>query len=111
VVAVIATSGVVLSAVYMLWMYRRVVFGPVEHAENRKLIDLGLREKFVMVAILVPIFWIGVYPETFLSRIRPSVIELVDRVEKARRPQAPPEQALSEPSAPNAAGGVREAAS
>jgi NADH-quinone oxidoreductase subunit M len=91
-------------------MYRRVMFGPVEHAENRKLIDLGLREKVVMLAILVPIFWIGVYPETFLSRIRPSVIELVDQVEKARREQAPPEQALAEPGVPNAGPGVAEAA-
>jgi len=86
------------------------MFGPVEHAENRRLIDLGLREKLVMVAILVPIVWIGVYPETFLSRIRPSVIELVDQVEKARRAQAPPEQALAEPGAPNPAGDVEEAA-
>ncbi len=84
VIAVLATSGVVLSAVYMLWMFRRVMFGPVGHAENQKLIDLGLREKFVIVAILVPIFWIGIYPETFLSRIRPSVIDLVDHVERAR---------------------------
>ncbi len=68
----------------MLWMFRRVMFGPVDHAENQKLIDLGLREKFVIVAILVPIFWIGIYPETFLSRIRPSVIDLVGHVERAR---------------------------
>ncbi len=73
-----------MSAIYMLWMFRRVMFGPVEHAENQKLIDLGLREKFVIVAIMVPIFWIGIYPETFLSRIRPSVIDLVGHVERAR---------------------------
>ncbi len=84
VMAVLATTGVVLSAVYMLWMFRRVMFGPVDHAENQKLIDLGLREKFVIVAIMVPIFWIGIYPETFLSRIRPSVIDLVGHVERAR---------------------------
>jgi NADH-quinone oxidoreductase subunit M len=97
VVAVIGTSGVVLAAAYMLWMYRRVMFGPVEHAENRKLIDLGLREKLVMAAILVPIVWIGVYPETFLSRIRPSVIELVDQVDRARRAESAPEAARAEP--------------
>jgi len=80
-VAVVATSGVVLAAVYMLWMYRRVMFGPVEHAENRSLIDLGLREKIVMLAMVIPIFWIGIYPAPFLSRIEPSVIELLRRVE------------------------------
>ncbi len=70
-----ATAGVVLAAVYMLWMMRRVLFGPVEVAENRGLIDLGGREKAVLVALLVPIFWIGVHPETFLKRIHPSVRE------------------------------------
>ncbi|MHC4862003.1 MAG: complex I subunit 4 family protein, partial [Planctomycetota bacterium] len=44
-VAIVATSGVVLAAAYMLWMYRRVMFGPLENPENRGLIDLGLREK------------------------------------------------------------------
>jgi NADH-quinone oxidoreductase subunit M len=81
-VAVAATFGVVLAAVYMLWMFRRVMFGPVENAENRGLIDLGLREKAVMVAILVPIFWIGIHPETFLKRLHPPVLELLRVMEQ-----------------------------
>jgi NADH-quinone oxidoreductase subunit M len=87
VTAVIATSGVVLAAAYMLWMFRRVMFGPVERPENRSLIDLGRREKIVMVAMLIPIVWIGVHPGTFLRRIEPSVLELL-RVIEARTPQA-----------------------
>ncbi len=90
----VATSGVVLAAAYMLWMFRRVMFGPVEHEENRKLIDLGLREKVVLVAITIPIFWIGIYPDTFLRRIEPSVIELLRQVE--RRGQAPAPEARVE---------------
>jgi NADH-quinone oxidoreductase subunit M len=66
----------------MLWMYRRVMFGPVESAENERLVDLGLREKLVMVAVVIPIVWIGVHPETFLRRIEPSVVELLRRVEE-----------------------------
>jgi NADH-quinone oxidoreductase subunit M len=96
--AAAATSGVVLAAAYMLWMYRRVMFGPLESPENRGLIDLGLREKFVMAAIAVPILWIGVYPETFLRRIEPSVMELLHRIEERSAiqlaepaGQAPPE--------------------
>jgi NADH-quinone oxidoreductase subunit M len=85
-VAALATSGVVLAAVYMLWMYRRVMFGPVEVAENRSLIDLGLREKLVMVALIVPIVWIGVYPDTFLRRIEPSVVELLRVVDLRTTP-------------------------
>jgi len=80
--AVAATSGVVLAAAYMLWMFRRVMFGPVENEENRKLIDLDLREKLVLVAIVIPIIWIGIYPEPFLRRIEPSVIELIEHVER-----------------------------
>jgi NADH-quinone oxidoreductase subunit M len=78
-VAALATIGVVLAAAYMLWMYRRVMFGPVEEAENRRLIDLTLREKVAVMALLVPIFWIGLYPDPFLRRIEPSVIELLGR--------------------------------
>ncbi|HKJ25736.1 MAG TPA: NADH-quinone oxidoreductase subunit M, partial [Myxococcota bacterium] len=82
-VGAIAASGVVLAAAYMLWMFRRVFFGPVSHEENEKLVDLGLREKAIVVALLVPIFWIGVHPGTFLRRLDASVIELV-RVMEAR---------------------------
>ncbi|MEM7409513.1 MAG: NADH-quinone oxidoreductase subunit M [Myxococcota bacterium] len=76
----IATSGVVLAAAYMLWMYRRVMFGPVAHEENRRLIDLSLREKSVLVALVVQILWIGLYPEPFLRRIEPSVSALLQDV-------------------------------
>jgi NADH-quinone oxidoreductase subunit M len=58
------------------------MFGPIENAENRSLIDLGLREKLVLVLIVIPIVWIGVYPETFLRRIEPSVVELLGRIEE-----------------------------
>ncbi len=80
-VTVAASSGVVLAAVYLLWMYRRVFFGPVENPENRGLIDLGLREKAVLVAMIVPMFWIGIYPETFLRRLHPPVLDLLHVME------------------------------
>jgi NADH-quinone oxidoreductase subunit M len=80
--AVPATFGVVLAAVYMLWMVRRVFFGPVENPENRGLIDLDWRERAVMLAVLLPIFWIGIHPETFLKRLHPSVLELLRVMEE-----------------------------
>ena len=79
-----ATFGVVLAAVYMLWMYRRVFFGPVEIAENRGLIDLDLREKLVMAAMVIPIVWIGVYPQPLLTRLSAPVGEIL-RVMEAKR--------------------------
>jgi len=83
VVGAIAASGVVLAAAYMLWMFRRVFFGPVTQEENARLVDLGLREKAIVVALIIPIVWIGVKPGTFLRRLDASVIELV-RVMEAR---------------------------
>jgi NADH-quinone oxidoreductase subunit M len=97
--AVVATSGVVLGAAYMLWMFRRVMFGPLDSPENRGLIDLGLREKVVMAAIAVPIVWIGLYPETFLRRIEPSVMELLRHVEERSSIRVALPEAAAEPAA------------
>jgi NADH-quinone oxidoreductase subunit M len=76
-------------------MFRRVMFGPVENEENRKLIDLDWREKTVLIAMVVPIVWIGVYPHTFLRRIEPSVIELLEtmRPAVAEAPRESPDSA------------------
>ena len=80
-VAVAATSGVVLSACAMLWMYRRVMFGPVDNPDNRGLIDLGLRERAVMLALLIPIVAIGIYPDAALRRIEPSVVRTLRQIQ------------------------------
>ena len=71
--AVVASTGVILSACYMLWMFQRVVFGPVTHEENRKLPDLSLRERLVFAPLLVLIFWMGVAPQPFLDRMQPAL--------------------------------------
>jgi NADH-quinone oxidoreductase subunit M len=78
--AVFAASGVVLAAAYMLWMFRRVMFGPVDNPENRKLIDLDWRETIVLVSISIPIVWIGIAPDPLLRRIEPSVSALLQDV-------------------------------
>jgi NADH-quinone oxidoreductase subunit M len=75
--ATIATSGVVLGSVYMLWMVRRVFFGPVVHEVNQKLLDLSLREKVVAIALVVPMLWIGLYPSSFLRPMDQSVLGLL----------------------------------
>ena len=69
-------------------MYARVFFGPVENPENRGLIDLDLREKLVLVAVIVPMFWIGLYPDYFLRRLDASVIDVLRRVESASQARA-----------------------
>jgi NADH-quinone oxidoreductase subunit M len=71
--AVAAATGVVLGAVYMLWMYRRVIFGPLTHPENQRLDDLNGREVFILAPILALIVIMGIYPGPFLDRMKPSV--------------------------------------
>jgi len=78
--AVIGTSGVVLAAVYMLWMVQRVFFGGCDNEENKKLIDLNGREKLIAVPLVIMIFWIGIYPGTFTGKIEPSVNKLIEQV-------------------------------
>jgi NADH-quinone oxidoreductase subunit M len=73
----LATLGVVLGAVYMLTMYKHVIFGPVTQAENQALTDLTRREIAALVPLVVLIFWIGLYPKPFLERIEPTVKHLL----------------------------------
>jgi len=68
-----AASGVILSALYMLWMFQRVMFGPVTHAENEKLSDLSGRERLVFAPLLLLIVWMGVAPQPFLDRMTPAL--------------------------------------
>jgi NADH-quinone oxidoreductase subunit M len=85
--AVLAATGVILSACYMLWMFQRVVFGPVTHEENRKLSDLSFRERLVFAPLLVFIFWMGVAPQPFLDRMQPA-LDRVLQLTQARAAQA-----------------------
>jgi NADH-quinone oxidoreductase subunit M len=78
--AVIAATGVILSAVYMLWMFQRVMFGKVERPENQKLKDLTWREKLVLIPIIIFIFWLGVYPKPFLKKTEASIKNLITQV-------------------------------
>ena len=79
-----ATSGVVLSAVYLLWMYQRVLLGPITKEENKTIPDLNFREIFASSLLLIFIVWIGVYPNTFLSKSEASVKKLIENVNTAK---------------------------
>ena len=77
----IATSGLVLGALYLLWMYQRVIFGPITHEENRTLTDLSTRELVVIAPVIALCVVMGLFPTPFLSRIEPSVARIVERVQ------------------------------
>ena len=71
--AAVAATGVVLGAVYMLWLVKRFLFGPVVHEENRKMPDLNAREFALLLPILLFIVYLGVHPGPFLRRMEPSL--------------------------------------
>ncbi len=81
---VIAATGVVLAAVYMLWMFQRMMFGKVTHEENLRLKDMNGREIACMLPILLLVFWIGVYPQPFLRRMDATVHAFVARFEAGK---------------------------
>jgi NADH-quinone oxidoreductase subunit M len=77
----LATTGIIFAAVYLLWMYQRVVFGEITHEENRRLTDLTPREWAVLVPVLVFIVWIGVYPSAFTGKTEATIAALLAQVE------------------------------
>ena len=78
---VIAATGVILAALYLLWAYQRVFHGEPDEA-NSKFPELRLREGFVLLPFLAIIVFTGVYPKPMLDRIEPSVNHLLERVEQ-----------------------------
>jgi NADH-quinone oxidoreductase subunit M len=70
---VLAATGVILGAAYMLWMFQRVMFGKITRPENEKLKDLNAREITILVPMVILIFLMGIYPKLFLSKMDASV--------------------------------------
>ena len=87
--SVVAATGVILGAVYMLWMVQRVIFGPKRRAAQHGMTDLTVREWMTVVPLLAAIFLIGVYPQPFLNASRLPAEDLIQRVARPRaaRPQ------------------------
>jgi NADH-quinone oxidoreductase subunit M len=85
VATVFAASGVILAAVYMLWMVQRVLFGKLTNAHKLHLTDMNLREIVYMAPLILFIFWIGVYPDPFLRRMDASVKAYVEQLNAKRQ--------------------------
>ena len=80
--AALAATGIILSAVYMLWMYQRVIWGEVTNAKNELLSDMNGREKLMIAPLLILIVWMGMYSSHFLRPMDAAVSRLVHQVEK-----------------------------
>ena len=94
--AVWGALGIVLGAAYMLWLYQRVMFGPLEKEENRVLLDLNWREMATFVPLIILAFWIGLYPKTFLDYLHDPVNQIVERVRPGEYSPLPAQLALRE---------------
>ena len=87
--AVLGTAGIILAAVYMLWMFQRVMFGTLTKEENRGLIDLTPREIACLVPVVLGIIWIGIYPGPLLRTTEASVKQLMAQVHAGYRAEGP----------------------
>jgi NADH-quinone oxidoreductase subunit M len=85
-VAFVATTGIILGAAYMLYLYWRVAFGTSRNADAAAMPDLNGREIVSLGAIAAVVLWMGVYPESFLAPMRGDVGALIARVERAAPP-------------------------
>ena len=77
-VAVIASLGVILGAAYMLWLYKRVVFGFLINEDLKKIIDLNRSEYFILSSLAAPILFFGFYPDPLINTIEVSVTDLIN---------------------------------
>ncbi len=78
--AAVAMLGLLLGMVYLMWMYKRVMYGAITKEENRLLKDMNFREYAYLVPILIFIVWIGVAPKPFLDKMNTSVVHLIEQV-------------------------------
>lgn len=84
--AAFAVSGIVLGALYLLWTYERVMFGPITNAVNSTIRDLTGREIAVLVPLMALMLFMGLYPAPLISRMQPSVEKMLApvRIEQVR---------------------------
>src|SRR5205085_2193761 len=81
--AVFGAVGIVLGAAYLLWLYQRVFWGPLDNPANKNLRDLNRRELVLLVALVACMVWIGIFPSTFFEKIEEPVNYIVRQVDPA----------------------------
>ena len=82
--AILGATGVIFAAVYLLWMWQRVMFGTNDNPKNQSLKDINKREWLILVPIVIFIVWIGVYPKAFTSWSEQSTQKLINKIEQVR---------------------------
>ncbi|PTQ11668.1 NADH-quinone oxidoreductase subunit M [Sphingomonas oleivorans] len=82
--AFVATTGIILGAAYMLYLYRRVAYGPLDKPDVAAMPDLSGREIATLAPLAAVVLWMGVYPESFISPMRADVGAVLARLERAK---------------------------
>ena len=77
-VAVIASLGVIIGAAYMLWLYKRVIFGELVNSDLKKMPDLNKSEIFILICLAAPTLFFGFYPEPLINTIEVSISDLIE---------------------------------
>jgi len=83
-VALVCTTGIILGAAYMLYLYRRVAFGAQKNADAAAMPDLDTREMLMMVPLTLAVLWMGIYPESFIAPMRADIAALDARLARAK---------------------------
>jgi NADH-quinone oxidoreductase subunit M len=108
VAATFAASGVILAAIYLLWLVQKVFFGPITNEENRNIPDIAWNEIAAMIPLIVFMVWIGVHPNTFLKKMEPSVKNLMSSIAPANpAPESPQITMNQQPAASTQSGGAQ----
>ena len=76
-VAVVASLGVIIGAAYMLWLYKRVVFGKLVNSDLKQMVDLNKSELFILTCLAIPTLFFGFYPDPLLNTIEVSITDLI----------------------------------
>jgi NADH-quinone oxidoreductase subunit M len=84
----LAATGVILAAIYLLWLVQRVFYGPITIEENKSIPEIAWNEVAAVVPLIVLMIWIGVHPNTFLRKMTPSVQQLLATVNGIDTPKA-----------------------
>ena len=77
----VMTTGIILGAAYMLWLYRRVAFGTAAGDDTRAMPDLSVREVAILLPIALAVLWMGIYPASFQNPMKPGVAAIVARLQ------------------------------
>jgi NADH-quinone oxidoreductase subunit M len=91
----VLTTGIILGASYMLWLYARVAYGKAAGDDTRAMPDLNAREIAILAPIMVATLWMGIYPRSFQQPMKPAIAEVVARLEGRELATVPTDMTLS----------------